>query len=210
MIRLSQPAVCAFVIVMKKAAHTRQTYHHGNLAETLIREAARLLAEKGVEGFSMREVARRAGVAVAAPSYHFGNAKGLLTAVAAHGFDQLATRQKAALASAEDPVEKVIALCRTYVDMGVRFPGCAAVMFRMDVLDDSDQRFREAAFRAFDLLHQAVAKAVPAETEAIRINHASKTLWATMHGLLTLDVIEDDETEEILCFSVRALLAGMQ
>ena len=45
---------------MTSAAQTRETYHHGNLPQTLIHEAAGLLAEKGAEGFSMREVARRA------------------------------------------------------------------------------------------------------------------------------------------------------
>ena len=195
---------------MKESAQPRRAYHHGKLPETLIREAAKLLAEKGVEGFSMREVARRAGVAVAAPSHHFGNAKGLLTAVATYGFGQLAARQEAAIAASNDPVEKVIAVCRTYVEMGVRYPGCAAVMFRLDVLDDSDDRFREAAFHAFGLLSDAVANAVSPGTEAIRIDQASKTLWAAMHGLLALEMIEQDEAEEILCFAVRTLLAGME
>ena len=195
---------------MKESAQPRRTYHHGNLPETLIHEAAKLLAENGVEGFSMREVARRARVAVAAPAHHFGNAKGLLTAVATYGFGQLAVRQEAAMAASNDPVEKVIALCRTYVEMGVRYPGCAAVMFRLDVLDESDDRFRKAASHAFGLLSDAVANAVPPGTEAIRINHACKTLWAAMHGLVALKTIWQDEAEEILCFAVRTLLAGMQ
>ncbi len=201
--------MCAFVRVMKKGGQPRQTYHHGNLPETLIHEAAGLLAEQGVEGFSMREVARRAGVAVAAPSHHFGNAKGLLTAVATHGFEQLAAGQEAAMAATDDPVEKVIALCRTYVEMGTHHPGCAAVMFRLDVLDDCDARFRESSFHAFDQLSHAVADAAPPGTKEDRIQTASKTLWAAMHGLLALDMIADDEAEEILSFAVRTLLAGM-
>jgi len=67
---------------MKDDSQPRENYHHGNLPEALISKGAELLAEKGPEKFSMREVARRAGVAVAAPAHHFGNAKGLLTAIA--------------------------------------------------------------------------------------------------------------------------------
>ena len=78
---------------MRDDAQTRESYHHGDLPQTLIRKAAELLEEKGVEKFSMREVARRAGVAVAAPAHHFGNAKGLLTAIATCAFERLTTEQ---------------------------------------------------------------------------------------------------------------------
>lgn len=77
-----------YAVRMTQSALNRETYHHGNLPETLISTAADALAEKGIDGFSMREVARRAGVAVAAPSQHFGNAKGLLTAVARCAFER--------------------------------------------------------------------------------------------------------------------------
>ena len=64
-------------------------YHHGALREALIEATESLLAERGAEGFSLREVARRAGVSPAAPAYHFGDAAGLLTAVASSGFEAL-------------------------------------------------------------------------------------------------------------------------
>ena len=67
-----------------------RTYHHGDLRHALIEATESLLAEKGPEGFSLREVARRAGVSAAAPAHHFGDASGLLTAVATVGFDGLA------------------------------------------------------------------------------------------------------------------------
>ena len=82
----------------------RETYHHGNLPETLVLEAAELLAERGADGFSMREVARRAGVAVAAPSHHFGNAKGLITAVAILGFETLTKEFDTSVDEIEDPI----------------------------------------------------------------------------------------------------------
>ena len=72
-------------------------YHHGALREALIDATESLLAEKGPESFSLREVARRAGVSPAAPAHHFGDASGLLTVVATLGFEGLA----AALREAE-------------------------------------------------------------------------------------------------------------
>src|SRR5258708_6867554 len=65
---------------------TRKTYHHGDLRRQLIAAAERIIVERGVEGFTLREAARRVGVSPAAPSHHFKDAKGLLTEVALLGF----------------------------------------------------------------------------------------------------------------------------
>jgi AcrR family transcriptional regulator len=57
-------------------------YHHGNLRAALLDSALEVLSESGVAGFSMREAARRAGVSQSAPKHHFGDARGLLGALA--------------------------------------------------------------------------------------------------------------------------------
>jgi len=195
---------------MTSEAQTRETYHHGNLPKTLINEGAKLLAEKGIDGFSMREVARRAGVAVAAPSHHFGNAKGLLTAIATEGFSKLATQLELAAATSSDPEDRVVAMCQTYVEMGVHDPGHTVIMFRLDLLDDRDQRFREQSLHAFDLFGNALMRAAPQNADAAQISYAARTLWAAMHGLVALEMIKDQEAEELIRFAVRTLLAGIR
>ena len=54
-------------------------YHHGDLPAALRAAAVDLIQERGPAKFSLREVARRAGVSYAAPSHHFGDARGLLS-----------------------------------------------------------------------------------------------------------------------------------
>src|ERR1700741_2908608 len=63
--------------------------HHGALRQALSDATDELLAERGVEGFSLREVARRSGVAPSAPAHYFGDATGLLIAVSTLAFDGL-------------------------------------------------------------------------------------------------------------------------
>jgi len=58
-------------------------YHHGDLRRTLISAALDLAAERRLEDFSLREVARRAGVSTAAPYWHFPDRDALLAAIAA-------------------------------------------------------------------------------------------------------------------------------
>lgn len=195
---------------METDAQSRENYHHGNLPETLIQEGAQLLAERGIERFSMREVARRAGVAAAAPSHHFGNAKGLLTAIATDGFQRLAARQEAAQAASTDREEQIVAMCRAYIETCAEAPGHAAIMFRVDLLDEGDERFRERSFYTFDLLSTALRAAAPTDVQADQISYATKTLWAAMHGLQALEMIEADEADALIRFAVRTLIAGLQ
>src|SRR5262245_42944303 len=69
---------------------SRLTYHHGDLRAAILDEAARLVAERGADRVSLRELAREAGVSHAAPAHHFTDRRGLFTALAAQGFELLA------------------------------------------------------------------------------------------------------------------------
>ncbi|MBI5294684.1 MAG: TetR/AcrR family transcriptional regulator [Chloroflexi bacterium] len=66
-----------------------KTYHHGNLKETLISAGLAILAEQGVEGLSLRSVAKKIGVSHAAPYNHFSNKQALLAAISTAGHEQL-------------------------------------------------------------------------------------------------------------------------
>ena len=76
-------------------------YHHGDLRAVLLHAAEAELAERGIEAFSLRSVAKRAGVSHAAPAHHFGDTGGLLTALAAQGYQQFLAAQAAREAVAE-------------------------------------------------------------------------------------------------------------
>ncbi|MEI5579289.1 helix-turn-helix domain-containing protein, partial [Streptomyces brasiliscabiei] len=71
-----------------KPRGTRQPYHHGDLRRALLVAAEHELEEKGIEGFSLRGVAKRAGVSHAAPLHHFKDTRALLTALAGVGFER--------------------------------------------------------------------------------------------------------------------------
>ena len=76
-------------------------YHHGALRTALLDATESLLDESGLEGFTLRECARRAGVSHGAPAHHFGDLRGLLTAFAAQSFDQLEVLTRAYMDAAQ-------------------------------------------------------------------------------------------------------------
>jgi AcrR family transcriptional regulator len=82
----------------RAAVPQKASYHHGQLRGALMTSALELVAETGALALSLREVARRAGVSHAAPAHHFGDKAGLLTALAAEGFDRFTAAQLAGAA----------------------------------------------------------------------------------------------------------------
>ena len=50
---------------------TKNSYHHGNLKETIINEVLELLNYKNFEEISFRSIARKIGVVSSAPYNHF-------------------------------------------------------------------------------------------------------------------------------------------
>jgi AcrR family transcriptional regulator len=71
----------------RRRAPARRSYHHGDLRAALLAAAERELAANGVESFTLRGCARRAGVSHAAPAHHFPDVR-LLTEMAIMGFQE--------------------------------------------------------------------------------------------------------------------------
>ncbi len=91
-------------------------YHHGNLREALLIRAAEVIAERGVEGLSLRGLARDLGVSHAAPRRHFSDRNALLAELAKEGFRRAVEAMDAGAAAAgPDPVARYRALGRSYV-----------------------------------------------------------------------------------------------
>ena len=86
---------------------SKTTYHHGNLRAALIAAALKEIAREGPDQFSLREVARRAGVSAPAVYRHFESKEDLLAAVAADCSERIGAVIAEALAEAPDhPLEK--------------------------------------------------------------------------------------------------------
>ena len=112
---------------------TRPTYHHGDLRNSLIRAALALVAERGVEGFSLREAARTVGVSASACYRHFADREELLAAVAHEGLDTLAEKMRVAAAahegaSAFDAVCRFWAYSEAYLHFALEHPAHFRVM----------------------------------------------------------------------------------
>lgn len=165
-----------------------KTYHHGNLAADLLQAAERELVLNGIESLSLRAVAKRAGVSHAAPAHHFRGARGLLTALAAKGYERLIEAQEERQSRMEsDPESQLLAIGLGYLDFADANPELFRLMFSSGKPDRSDPHFDTAAQAAFGKLVEGVRKVMNADPlthpEAMTQVAAS---WSMVHGLADL------------------------
>jgi AcrR family transcriptional regulator len=174
----------------KPALPQRHGYHHGALRQALIEATESLLAERGVEGFSLREVARRSGVAPSAPAHHFGDAAGLLNAVATLAFDGLTEALNAGNArGGDDPVARLREQGIGYVGFAMRHPGRFNLMFRHT--GHADDALRASARAAFLVLENGVRDLyglAPGAPLAPEQSRALLAIWSVVHGFAHLAI----------------------
>ncbi len=160
------------------------------LRDRLIEVTLDLLEEQGLEGLTLRRIARRAGVSHGAPRRHFRSLSDLLAEVAGHGFQLLSeavAKSAAQLAPGVGPLARLRAGARAYVECAVAQPALFALMFRPELLDAENGRYREHGLGAFE---QVVAQVRAAQDDGWHAQRETRVLagsvWAALHGLATL------------------------
>jgi len=183
-----KPAAVPAAPGRKPRARPVDSYHHGDLRAALLRAAGELLAERGIEGFTLRECARRAGVSHGAPAHHFGDAAGMLTAYAAQGYERMTALMRDYQARAEaDHGSHLKAAGLAYIDFAVANRAQFQLMFRSDRINPDDAEFAAAAEAAFEALAGAARDAAPrASADATQISDRMLLAWSMVHGFATL------------------------
>lgn len=172
---------------MERDLNSVKTYHHGDLRAALILAAEEVIAERGLDRFSLREAARRAGVSAAAPAHHFGDARGLLTAVAARTFEAFGDALEAADRSGGDRIERVRAQGIAYVRFALAERARFDLIWRKALIDGDDPDYAAAGRRAFGILDRAVRGSDAAPWEPGDPGPApSIAAWSMVHGFARL------------------------
>src|SRR5437763_3155045 len=160
-------------------------YHHGSLREAMLRAAESILEREGIQGLTLRAAAREAGVSHAAPKNHFGDLSGLLSELAAVGFERFVALMQANLRHGNPPAQRMAAIGRGYVGFARTHPGLFVLMFRSERLDMSRPALRAAVEASGRALSGAVAARRAEEVEAkLTLPQAADIVgaWSLVHG----------------------------
>jgi AcrR family transcriptional regulator len=165
-------------------------YHHGALHEALLKAAEKVLERDGLQGLTLRAVAREAGVSHAAPTHHFGDLTGLVSDLAAIGFRQFNAAMAAAGSSDPSALEKALAKAKAYVGYARAHPGMYGLMFRNERLDMTRPSLHEAAHAAFAGLAGSIGASrhehIAAEALSLDQAAAIARAWSQVHGFTML------------------------
>lgn len=191
------------------------TYHHGDLRAAILQAAAAAVQRDGVHAVNLRALARDVGVSHTAPRYHFGDKRGVLTALAVQGYVELASRLRSA-----NSTGLFLDVGVAYVEFALTNPGLFQVLFQPDLLDNADADLAVArAELSRELMHATAtasgASAAPelgaghSETAAADGHSSAATAaWSIAHGFATLALsgaVTPGPGEDLLDLARRAL-----
>jgi AcrR family transcriptional regulator len=164
-------------------------YHHGNLPVALVDVAKQLIAERGLDGFTLREVARRVGVTHVAAYRHYADRRALLAAVAEHGFEQLRRRLEAARKrTAASLAPQLRAILAAYLQFCWDEPALTGMMFGPRLSRAGEfPRLEAAVEHSLGIIAETIAAHAP--PQALRQHSARQlgiVLWTFVHGFSTL------------------------
>lgn len=160
---------------------TTRAYHHGDLRRAVLDAARQAVLDVGPSQLSLRDLARRAGVSHAAPAYHFGTKAGLLTSLAAEGFQLLADH----LTEEFERTGSFLDVGVAYVQFAVEHRAYTQVMFRPELYDASRADLVQARAAATEALTQGI-EALPPEQVGPDPGIAAIAAWSLVHGFADL------------------------
>ncbi|MEM6527518.1 MAG: TetR/AcrR family transcriptional regulator, partial [Chloroflexota bacterium] len=165
------------------------SYHHGNLHDTSINIALRLLSEGGADAVTMREIGRQAGVSASAIYRHFANRGALLAAIAEDGFNRLADIHR------EIRLDETAPTSERFRRMGVEyilFAAENAEQYRLMYGSDAVER---EAYPNLNIAAQRLSREVLKMIRVCQVGRVLRrgdarqmayTVWALSHGAAML------------------------
>lgn len=165
--------------------------------ERLLQAAREVVADDGLEGLTLRAIARRAGVSHGAPLRHFSSLASLLAAVGADGFARLIATVDDHLAEADadaaeeghalGPRRRLAVAGQAYIRFALGDPGVFSVTFRPERVDVTDEAYQVQGAAAFQQLVDLVEAVQAAGWQPDHPpDHVAGVMWAQVHGLAVL------------------------
>jgi AcrR family transcriptional regulator len=187
----------------------KNSYHHGDLKNALIQAGIEILSKEGVNGLSLRKVARKAGVSHAAPYAHFTDKQALVAAISTAGYEKLYDKVYDAVQHHQgDPLRQFVEAAWAYVEFALTDPDHFKITLSGVVEKEKDYpAFVEISQKSFGL----VVELVEAGQRAGILNEGPPDLvavgvWGLVHGFVSL-ILEGQISHTLLeRYSLKEML----
>ncbi|MGQ0698525.1 MAG: TetR/AcrR family transcriptional regulator [Panacagrimonas sp.] len=182
----------------------------------MVRAGLEIVRKEGIEGLSLRGVARRAGVSQTAPYTHFADMKELFSAIAAEGDRLLKDAMKAGFESSSDPHEQAIAMARGYVGFACTEPGLYGLMMgpralpgrRLALGGILAQTTNPSFAESLSSLFRAVTGIVGKNGNPLAVGSGVLAAWCLVHGMSLL-LIDEQISHNMMGLKDRDALVSL-
>lgn len=191
-------------------------YHHGDLRRTVIETALEMLREEKGWQFTLREVARRAGVSHAAPYKHFPDKAALLVELSMIGFDRLREFLSAGKSEAAGTLrDEITSIARAYVAFGTDNPALYRLMFSAEEGKAVGMHLSERALAVFDFSLEILRRGQAAGSIRKRpVEGQAAACWGLVHGMTMLAIegllVPEKVGSAPLDAAISALVEGLE
>ncbi len=164
------------------------SYHHGNLAESLLDAVDELATQFGLEAVSLRACAKRLGVSPSSAFRHYSDKRDLLTAFATRALLQLSDTLSAANADAHrEEKDALLAVGLAYIAFAIDKPAFFRAMWNEETIYSSDDAYVAAAEQLSANLKGGFADSIH-DTDPEQLSDEELLAWSSVHGLANLFV----------------------
>ncbi len=171
--------------VMRKE---KKSYHHGNLAESLLDAVDELATKFGLEAVTLRACAKLVGVSPSSAFRHYTDKRALFTAFATKALHQLLESMDSAKGQANlDNENAFLAVGLAYVEFALEKPAFFRAMWREETIYINDESYISATKKLRAHLQGGFAETI-ADNDPTSFSSEELLAWSSVHGLANLFV----------------------
>ncbi len=164
----------------------RTTYHHGNLAESLLDAVDSIAMKFGMEAVTLRACAKLVGVSPSSAFRHYTDKRDLMTAFAVRALKQLAESMEKAKKKAEKSGGNAfLAVGLAYITFALEKPALFRAMWNEETLYSSDENYQAASDQLASYLQGGFAETIE-DADPTDLSSEEVLAWAAVHGLANL------------------------
>ena len=185
---------------------TKNSYHHGNLKETILSEALYLLNSKNFDEISFRLISRNIGVVSSAPYNHFKDKKHLIKEIILLGEKKLLKIISLEKNKSTIPTEQLLLTAKAYLNFAVQEKALFNLMFSKtneDLLYLTDKVVLQFNLIITEKFKKGKRLKLTAKGSAI-------TAWSMLHGLaITINSSKEENLESLWGIKLDSILKEM-
>jgi len=192
---------------------SKETYHHGDLRAELLARAPEMIADHGLEEFTLRALARRIGVTHGAVYRHFSDKRALLVALALIGHADLSQNLNRAGSVDNDIEGSITTMASSYVRWSLANNSLYQIMFGPRLNEDARYADLEVAIeKTFSAAEVLFARSTLSKA---RRRDLSVLLMTQLHGycelvrLRRIRVRGDKAAETYLMKCIKPMVRGI-